>query len=63
MNYSQKHLKNTENYAGNNTNNQITKLDENMIYKIKDVEKLQMSFGKKYVLVDDEDNKCWTNNK
>ena len=43
--------------------NQITKLDENTIYKIKDVEKLQTSFGKKYVLIDEEDNKYWTNNK
>ena len=43
--------------------NQITKLDENTTYNIKDVQKLQTSFGKKYVLVDDFDNKYWTNNK
>ena len=49
--------------SGNNTKNQINKLDEQQIYKIKDVEKLQTSFGKKYVLVDEEDNKYWTNNK
>ena len=48
---------------GNNTKNQINKFDEQQIYKIKDVEKLQTSFGKKYVLIDEEDNKYWTNNK
>ena len=42
------------------SNNQINKLDENMTYQIKDVQKIQTSFGKKYVLVDDEDNKYWT---
>ena len=49
--------------SGNNTNNQINKLDEQQIYKIKDIEKLQTSFSKKYVLIVDEDNKYWTNNK
>ena len=49
--------------SGNNTKNQINKLDENMIYKIKDVQKLQTSFGKKYVLINEDDNKFWTNNK
>ena len=49
--------------SGNNTKNQINKLNENMIYKIKDVQKLQTSFGKKYVLIDEDDNKFWTNNK
>jgi len=42
------------------SNNQINKLDENMTYQIKDVQKIQTSFGKKYVLIDDEDNKYWT---
>ena len=32
--------------SGNNAKNQINKLNENMIYKIKDVQKLQTSFGK-----------------
>ena len=49
--------------SGNNTKNQITKLDESQIYKIKDVEKLQISFDKKYVLVDEDSNRYWTNNK
>lgn len=31
-----------------------------MTYQIKDVQKIQTSFGKKYVLIDDEDNKYWT---
>jgi len=42
------------------SNNQINKLDENMTYQIKDVQKIQTSFGKKYVLIDNEDNKYWT---
>ena len=49
--------------SGNNTKNQINKLDENQIYKIKDVQKLHTSFGKKYVLVDEAENRYWTNNK
>ena len=49
--------------SASESKNQIVKLDENMIYKIKDVEKLQTSFGKKYVLIDEDDNKYWTNNK
>ncbi len=43
--------------------NQISKLSESLIYNIKDVEKLQTSFGKKYVLIDDNDNRYWTINK
>ncbi len=42
------------------SNNQINKLDENMTYQIKDVQKIQTSFGKKYVLIDNDDNKYWT---
>ena len=30
---------------------------------IVDVQKLQTSFGKKYVLIDDSNNRYWTNNK
>ena len=42
------------------SNNQINKLNESHIYKIKDVQKIQTSFGKKYVLIDEDDNKYWT---
>ena len=42
------------------SNNQINKLNESQIYKIKDVQKIQTSFGKKYVLIDEDDNKYWT---
>ena len=45
------------------SNNQINKLDEKHIYQIVDVQKLQTSFGKKYVLIDDSNNRYWTNNK
>ena len=41
----------------------INKLDEKHIYMIVDVQKLQTSFGKKYVLIDDSNNRYWTNNK
>lgn len=44
-------------------NNQIYKLSEDSSYQIKDVERLQTSFGKKYVLIDEDDNKYWTNNQ
>ena len=30
---------------------------------IVDIQKLQTSFGKKYVLIDDSNNRYWTNNK
>ena len=43
--------------------NQINKLIEDHIYDIVDVEKIQTSFGKKYVIVDDSNNRYWTNNK
>ena len=45
------------------SNNQINKLDEKHIYMIVDVQKLQTSFGKKYVLIDDSNNRYWTNNE
>ena len=45
------------------SSNQINKLDEKHVYMIVDVQKLQTSFGKKYVLIDDSNNKYWTNNK
>ena len=40
----------------NNNSNKIQKLEENKIYKIKDVITLQTSFGNKFVLVDEDDN-------
>ena len=43
--------------------NQISKLSESLIYNIKDVQKLQTAYGKKYVLIDEEGNKYWTINK
>ena len=45
------------------SNNQINKLDEKHTYQIVDVQKQQTSFGKKYVLIDDSNNRYWTNNK
>ncbi len=36
---------------------------EKHIFMIVDVQKLQTSFGKKYVLIDDSNNRYWTNNK
>ena len=42
---------------------QISKLAENKTYNIVNVEKIQTSFGKKYVIVDDSNNKYWTNNE
>ena len=45
------------------SNNQINKLDEKHTYQIVDVQKLQTSFGKKYVLIDDSNARYWTNNK
>ena len=39
----------------------IEKLVENLIYRIKDVQKIETSFGKRYVLIDDEGNKWWPN--
>ena len=38
-------------------NPKIEKLDENMNYQIKDVEKIETSFGKRYVLVDEENER------
>ena len=47
----------------NNNSNKIQKLEENKTYKIKDVVTLQTSFGKKFVLVDEDDKQYWTNNQ
>ena len=49
--------------SASESKNQIKKLDEKQTYQIKDVEKLKTAFGKKYVLVDDNDNRFWTINK
>ncbi len=43
--------------------NQIRKLDEKQTYNIINVEKIKTSFGKKYILIDDNDNRYWTINK
>ena len=39
------------------SNNQVSKLNESQIYNIVDVQKIQTAFGKKYILIDDDDNK------
>ena len=49
--------------SASESKNQIRKLDEKQTYQIKDVEKLKTAFCKKYVLVDEEDNRYWTINK
>jgi len=43
--------------------NQIRKLDEKQTYNIKNVEKIKTPFGKKYILIDDNDNRYWTISK
>ena len=43
--------------------NQIKKSDENQTYNIVDVDKVKTSFGKNYILIDDNDNRYWTINK
>ena len=42
-------------------NPKIGKLDENMNYQIKNVEKIETSFGKRYVLVNEDNTKYWPN--
>ena len=42
-------------------NPKIGKLDENMNYQIKNVEKIETSFGKRYVLIDEENERFWPN--
>jgi hypothetical protein len=49
--------------SASESKNQINKLIENKTYNIVNVDKIQTSFGKKYVLVDDSNNRYWTNNK
>ena len=39
----------------------VEKLDENETYEIKNVEKIETSFGKRYVLIDKKDNRYWPN--
>ena len=39
----------------------IEKLEETKIYEIINVEKIETSFGKRYVLTDKENNKYWPN--
>ena len=49
--------------SASESKNQINKLVESKSYNIVDVQKIQTSFGKKYVLIDDSNNRYWTNNK
>lgn len=39
----------------------VEKLDESQIYKIKDVQKIDTSFGRRYILIDKEENRYWPN--
>ena len=39
----------------------IEKFDENETYKIEKVDKIETTFGKRYVLIDDNDVKYWPN--
>ena len=39
----------------------IGKLEEKTTYQIKNIEKIETSFGKRYVLVDNDNNKYWPN--
>ena len=52
-----------QNHWSSKSDSTINKLDEGLTYNIINVEKINTNFGKKYVLVDDEGNKYWTNNK
>ena len=49
--------------SASRSKNQINKLVESKTYNIVDVQKIQTSFGKKYVLIDAENEIFWTNNK
>ena len=53
----------TKHWSSENSSNKIQKLEENKTYKNKDVITLQTSFGKNFVLVDEDDNQYWTNNQ
>ena len=46
-----------------NESTTISKIVENHVYEIVDVEKLKTQFGVKFVLVADDGSKYWTNNK
>ena len=39
----------------------VEKLNESETYEIKNVEKIETSFGKRYILIDKEDNRYWHN--
>jgi len=39
----------------------IDKLNENETYEIKNVEKIETSFGKRYIIIDKNDNRYWPN--
>ena len=53
-----------KNHWSNKKPEQLTKIEklyEETEYNIKNVEKIETSFGKRYVLVDEDDTKYWPN--
>jgi len=53
-----------KNHWSNEKPEQLTKIEklyEETEYNIKNVEKIETSFGKRYVLVDEDDTKYWPN--
>ena len=45
------------------SNVHISKLFENHVFEIIDVQKIQTPFGKKYIVIDNENERFWTNTK
>lgn len=50
-------------WTSENKETRINKLEESLIYNIVDVQKIETSFGKKYIIIDEEDNRYWPNKK
>ena len=50
-------------WTSENKETRINKLDECLIYNIIDVQKIETSFGKIYILIDEEQNRYWPNKK
>ena len=50
-------------WTSENKETKINKLDAGIIYNIVDVQKIETSFGKKYVIIDETKNKYWPNKK
>ena len=48
-------------WTNERTDIKIGKLNEETTYQIKNIEKIETSFGKRYILVDEENNKFWPN--